>query len=199
MQLMLTPTSPYARIVRVALMLKGLDDECAMHWVDPPSDTPELIQANPMSRVPVLLLDDGTSLTETQLIIHYLERRKPDPSLLPANRLYQELALAGKAMGLIDAAFWLAFNKRFGGASANEGNELAIRRSSAIERTLNELKLNPPHALIGQVGLGQLCLEVALEYIEFRLPEFEPFSSGDLARWSKSMRALEPFHLTEFY
>ena len=32
MQLMLTPTSPYARSVRIALMIKGLDAECAMHW-----------------------------------------------------------------------------------------------------------------------------------------------------------------------
>src|SRR6056300_782548 len=102
-------------------------------------------------------------------------------------------------MGLIDAAFWLAFNRRFGGRSADEGNELAMRRVNAIRRTLNELTQQPPHALNGQVGLGQLCLEVALEYIEFRLPEFEPFSSSELERWSQSMRALEPFHLTEFY
>ena len=199
MQLMLTPTSPYARVVRVALMLKGLDDECSMHWVDPPSDTPELIHANPTSRVPVLMLDDGTPLTETMLIIHYLERRKPTPTLLPASQLYQELSLAGKAMGLIDAAFWLAFNQRFGGKGADEGNELAIRREQAIKRTLEELKVNPPHPVKGMPGLGQITLQVALEYIEFRMPKFGPFADPAMQAWSKELRTLDAFHLTEFH
>ena len=199
MQLMLTPTSPYARIVRVALMLKGLDSECAMHWVDPPSDTPELVNANPISRVPVLVLDDGTAISETLLIIHYLERRKPDPSLLPSARLYKELSLAGKAMGLVDAAFWIVFNRRFGGKTADEGNTLEARRINAIKRTLEELKQNPPHAVKGLPGLGQLALEVALEYIEFRLPEFNAFKSGHLTQWSKPLRQMEAFHLTEFH
>lgn len=79
MQLLLSPTSPYARAIRIALMLKGLDDECTVGWVDPASDTPELVQANPMSRVPTLLLDDGTALTETALILQYLDRRVPHP------------------------------------------------------------------------------------------------------------------------
>lgn len=199
MQLMLTPTSPYARIVRVALMLKGLDNECSMHWVDPPSDTPELINANPTSRVPVLMLDDGTPLTETMLIIHYLERRKPTPTLLPANTIYQELSLAGKAMGLIDAAFWLAFNQRFGGQSAKEGNELAARREQAIKRTLKDLQTNPPHTTNSTPGLGQLTLQVALEYIEFRLPQFGPFSDPAIQAWSKKIRNIEAFQLTEFH
>jgi glutathione S-transferase len=145
------------------------------------------------------VLDDGTAISETLLIIHYLERRKPDPSLLPSARLYKELSLAGKAMGLVDAAFWIVFNRRFGGKNADEGNTLEERRINAIKRTLEELKKNPPHAVKGLPGLGQLALEVALEYIEFRLPEFNAFESGHLTQWSKPLRQMEAFHLTEFH
>ena len=199
MQLMLTPTSPYARSVRIALMIKGLDAECAMHWVDPPSDTPELVQANPICRVPVLVLDNGTTLSETLLIMQYLERRTPDPTLLPNSLYLEELALAGKGMGLIDAAFWTVFNRRFGGKTAEEGNELAKRRMNAIERTLDQLKAEPPHPVKHVPGLGQILVQVALDYMEFRLPEIKATERSGLAGWGKPLHKLEAFALTEFY
>lgn len=196
MQLLLSPTSPYARAVRIALMLKGLDDECTVGWVDPASDTPELVQANPMSRVPTLLLDDGTALTETALILQYLDRRVPHPPLIPSASANSELALAGRALAMMDAALWIMNNCKYLGADAND-NALGERRLGTLRRSLEDFKTNPPRPVGQVVGMGQILLQVAIEYLEFRFPELEATETSGLADWGKPLRKLEPFHLTE--
>lgn len=196
MQLLLSPTSPYSRAVRIALMLKGLDDQCTVGWVDPSSDTPELVKANPMSRIPTLLLDDGTALTETALILQYLDRRVPHPPLIPSASANNELALAGRALAMLDAALWIMNNRKYLGADANE-NVLGERRMSKLRSSLEDFKTNPPRPVGKVIGMGQILLQVALEYLEFRLPELEATKTSGLGDWGKPLRKLEPFQLTE--
>lgn len=43
--------------------------------------TPEFTRINPLQRLPVLVLDDGTALAETMAICRYIEGLHPEPSL----------------------------------------------------------------------------------------------------------------------
>ena len=81
MRLFFSTTSPYARIARVALAEKGLTD-VAPALTDPWHDEPGLLAANPSARVPACVLDSGVALTESLLIVLWLEARHPQPSLL---------------------------------------------------------------------------------------------------------------------
>jgi len=73
--------SPFAARVRVSLLAKGLD----VRVIDGPDVTSEAFgKLNPYRRVPVLVLDDGTPLPESEVIVQYLEERYPQNSLLPA-------------------------------------------------------------------------------------------------------------------
>jgi glutathione S-transferase len=81
-QLYSLPLSPYAARVRGAIYAKGLPIEI----VPPPADwrsSPEYRSINPAVRIPVLLLDDGTVLPESGVIVEYLEDAYPTPSLRP--------------------------------------------------------------------------------------------------------------------
>lgn len=74
--------SPYAARARLAVYRKGLDVEIA----EPPEGGPagEAYRAiNPLGKVPALVLDDGTVIPESAVIVEYLEDRFPTPSLLP--------------------------------------------------------------------------------------------------------------------
>jgi glutathione S-transferase len=76
------PLSPYAARVRGAIYAKGL----AVDIVAPPDDwrtSPEYREINPLVRIPVLLLDDGTVIAESAVIVEYLEDAHPKPSLRP--------------------------------------------------------------------------------------------------------------------
>ncbi len=75
--------SPYAARVRGAIHAKGLPIEIA----DPPADwrsSAAFRALNPMVRVPVLVLDDGSGLPESGVIVEYLEDRFPEKPLRAA-------------------------------------------------------------------------------------------------------------------
>jgi glutathione S-transferase len=81
MQLYSLPLSPYAARVRGAIYAKKL----AVEIVAPPADraSPEFRALNPAGRIPVLILDDGTALPESAVIVEYLEDAFPTPALRP--------------------------------------------------------------------------------------------------------------------
>jgi glutathione S-transferase len=82
MKLYSLPLSPYAARVRAAIYAKDLPVEI----VAPPEDwrtSASYRQLNPLGRIPVLVLDDGTTLPESGVIVEYLEDAYPEPSLRP--------------------------------------------------------------------------------------------------------------------
>jgi len=54
---------------------------------------PEFLAKNPGATVPVLELDDGTCLTESLAICHYLEQVHPEPNLFGSDAREQALVL----------------------------------------------------------------------------------------------------------
>jgi glutathione S-transferase len=74
--------SPYAARVRGSIYAKNLPVEI----VTPPEDwrnSREFRAINPIGKIPVLVLDDGTALPESGVIVEYLEDKYPEPSLRP--------------------------------------------------------------------------------------------------------------------
>jgi glutathione S-transferase len=78
--------APNPRRVRIFLAEKGI--QVPYQQVDLPKRenlTPEFLKINPIGRVPVLELDDGTHLAETVAICRYFEELKPEPPLMGVN------------------------------------------------------------------------------------------------------------------
>ncbi len=75
--------APNPRRVRIFLAEKGI--QVPFEQVDigkGENRTPEFLAKNPMGRVPVLELDDGTYLAESVAICRYFEEQHPEPPLL---------------------------------------------------------------------------------------------------------------------
>jgi glutathione S-transferase len=105
MKLYANPTSPFVRVVRMALHEKELADEVELALVDAWADAPDFLDANPAGRVPALVTDEGVRLTEAMLILQYLEAVRPEPAVLPRGAGAAEaLGRAGVAVGVFDAA-----------------------------------------------------------------------------------------------
>lgn len=82
MQLIQVPYSHNCVKVRRALELKGLD----YRTLDvPPTDRTAVRNASGQGQVPVLL-DEGETIVDSTRILEHLERRSPQPSLLPEDR-----------------------------------------------------------------------------------------------------------------
>ena len=88
MKLYVFPIAPNPTRVRLYLAEKraaGAELELAEVTVDLRSGEqrkPEHLARNPLGRLPVLELDDGSFLTESLAIVEYLEERWPEPPLI---------------------------------------------------------------------------------------------------------------------
>jgi glutathione S-transferase len=75
--------APNPRRVRIFLAEKGIqvpDDQVDLAKAQ--NRSPEFLKINPMGGVPVLQMDDGTSLAESVAICRYFEETHPEPRLM---------------------------------------------------------------------------------------------------------------------
>ena len=81
MKLLASLASPYTRKVRVMLAEKKI--ECELNLVDvSPVENPAN-EHNPLGKVPTLVLDDGTPLYDSRVIVEFLDARSPINRLIP--------------------------------------------------------------------------------------------------------------------
>lgn len=105
--------SPFVRRVGIALTLYGLPFEHRPWSVF--GDAEKIRPYNPLTRVPTLVLDDGVALTDSHIILDYLDSRVPPdramfPSAEPAR--HTALRIATLAAGLAEKAVSLFYEKR---------------------------------------------------------------------------------------
>ena len=73
MKLLGTKTSPYARLTRIVLLEKGLENQVELIWTKTRNPDDPILAVHPSGRVPVLILDDGTTLEDTPVIVDYFD------------------------------------------------------------------------------------------------------------------------------
>lgn len=84
--------APNPRRVRIFLAEKGISVPLVAVDIGRfEHKTPEFSRLNPRQRVPVLVLDDGTAISETMAICRYFEALQPEPNLFGRNALEQGL------------------------------------------------------------------------------------------------------------
>ncbi|MGO2392135.1 MAG: glutathione S-transferase N-terminal domain-containing protein [Halomonas sp.] len=199
MELYLNATSPYARLVRIVLMEKGLADAVTLKWCDPWADDADLLKANSAGRIPALVTEEGTTLSESMLIAVYLDGVSPNKPMIPQASLGEVLHLAGLGQNLMDAAFTTVIARKHYGNEIDE-SELGQRRSRAIQRLLNQL-----NGELGEkqqastINLGEIAIAVALDYLAFRLPGVNWQEEYlQLQVWHAGMLATKSFQRTAF-
>jgi glutathione S-transferase len=182
MKIISNTTSPYARIARIALAEKGFDLS-GTKFVNPWADESELIGLNPASRVPTLETDSGLPLTESLLILLWLEKKIPEPSLLdgPLDLIVSQ---AGRAMGVIDAMVHIIIGVMQMDPNWGE-TRVGLRRRRTIVTGLAALEKAPPTYSGDVPHIGVLTAIVALDYLRLRFadaPWLEPLPKLDALR-----------------
>lgn len=174
MQLLANTTSPFVRIARVALFEKGLDIEPTI--VDPWADDARLREANAATRVPTLVTDDGTPLTESLLIVLWLERERPPPAhpSLLGESAPGTLSRAGIALGVIEAAVHTIITRKSTAPVLFDETPVGLRRRRTMAEGMARLeavadRLTP--AAGGTPTLDAITAVVALDYLRFRFPD----------------------------
>lgn len=102
--------SPYVRRVAISLDLYGVDFEHEALSVFRTFD--EFTQINPVVKAPTLVLDDGTVLMDSSLILAYLETLAPaDKKLLPQQpaALAQDMQVLGLALAACEKSVQIVY------------------------------------------------------------------------------------------
>lgn len=158
MRLLCNTTSPFVRIARMALAEKGIQPELVM--VDPWDESDaRLRQHNLASRVPSLVLDDGTSLSESLIIVQWVEAKHPAPqwpSLLGgAEQIDGVMARAAVAFGAIDASVITLITRKVSQPTPFDDTTIGGRRRRTMVEALQQLD-----AYFAQVHLDDLVQQV---------------------------------------
>ena len=151
MQLLANTTSPFVRIARVVMIEKGLDIEPTI--VDPWADDARLRSANSAARVPTLVLDDGTPLSECLLIVQWLEATRPAPawpSVLGTDpaRAAGVLSRTGVAIGAIEASTITIITRKVTAPVLFDETPVGLRRRRSMIEGMQRLE-----ALAGDLTL----------------------------------------------
>ncbi|MEO3471144.1 glutathione S-transferase family protein [Roseomonas sp. CAU 1739] len=172
MRLFHAPGSPYARIARMAVIELGLEDRVAVTEATLRDPASILLPFNPVGRVPALVLDDGTAITETTPVLMMLDSLvEPARHLLPGPKTPHALAAYGRVLGMLDGiAVWnrelrRPEHERSPGVIALEARR-AIRVADELERAVAAGGFAPRDA-------GFLALVSVFGYCERRHTTFD--------------------------
>ena len=104
MKLHASLTSPFARKVRIVLAEKKIEYELVLD--NPWNDDTKVPQFNPLGKVPVLELDDGSTLYDSSVIVDYLDTVTPVGRLIPVTTRQRVVVKRWEALGdgICDAA-----------------------------------------------------------------------------------------------
>ena len=165
MKLFYSAGSPYARAVRIALRETGLlarVSEVETTLRDPQA---AVLPFSPVGRVPALVLADGTVLTETALLLPFLDTLGGAYPLLPPGAL----AGFGRALGLLEGmAVWNRELRRPAGERSPAVIALETTRVNRVADALEAEAAAGAWTLSGPPDAAQITLGCALGYAERR-------------------------------
>lgn len=188
MKLFYSPTSPYVRKVLACAILRGLDGRIETVPTNPHQSPPGLIGANPLSKVPCLVTDDGVALFDSPVICEYLDSLGDAAPLFPPAGAARWRALILQAMGdgILDAA--VARRMEQGRPQEAARDAAMARMRAAAERSMDMLEATLP----GEAAdIGTVAVACALGYLDLRFAG-EPWREGRprLAAWFARMEAM---------
>ncbi len=194
MKLFYSPTSPFARKARIATALLGLDSQIELVAIDTGNPGDSLLEKNPLGKIPVLELDDGTCIYDSPVILAFLDDKAGGGRLIPreASARFAALTLEALADGMADASVLLIYEVRLRAENERSPSWVA-RQNGKVSRALARLEAAPPApAQAGSAHVGQIALACALSYLDLRFEGAWRADHPKLVAWLDAFAAVVP-------
>jgi glutathione S-transferase len=155
------------------------------------------MEENPLSKIPTLVLDDGTVLYDSRVICEYLDSLHTGPKLLPVDGEERMIALRRQALGdgFLDFLLLLRNERERAEPSQVHLSTFTTKRAAV----LRALEVEAGALESSRFGIGHIAIGCALSYLDFRFGE-EDWRRGHarISQWHQkfsarpSVRATEP-------
>lgn len=200
MQLRYSPTSPFVRKVRITAIEAGLQDKIEHISTDPWSPETDLRKTNPLSKVPCLITDDGTSLYDSPVICEYLDSLNTGPKMFPEDPAvrFKVLALTAAADGMTDAGILHLVE------SVRRPKELKWdwwdeRQQETMRSAMSVLNEAAPSMATtdGPITIAEVTAGSGLGWIDLRFPDLDwRAENAALATWFEKISERPSFKET---
>ncbi len=199
MKLHWSPRSPFVRKVMVVAHERGLVDRFTRVRTVAATSKPhaELMKDNPLSKIPTLVLDDGTVIYDSPVVCEYLDALDGAPKLFPSEPKARLEALRRQALGdgFLDLLVLLRDERMRTHPSEAHMASAAVRKTAILK----SLEADAPALASAPFGIGHIAIGCALSYLDFRYadedwrknhPRIGDWHAAFTAR--PSVRATEP-------
>ena len=174
MKLIAASASPYSRKVRIVLAEKKIEYAFV---IDSPSDPATRVpEYNPLGKIPVLVLEDDTTLFDSRVIVEYLDNASPVGRLIPDDTRARIQVRRWEALadGCTDAVNAVVVEKRR--AADRQSPEWIARQCGKIERAVKMMSDdlgNRAWCSGDHYNLSDIAVGCALGYLDFRMPDVQ--------------------------
>ena len=199
MKLLGSPSSPYARKARIAMIEKNvLCEFVADRPSSPDSNVPKY---NPLGKVPVLALGDGKGMYDSSVIIEYFDGIGSGAKFIPAEFNARIAVKQWEALGdgITDAIVALTHDPRYS-ASCDANADWYQKQLKKIERGLATLEKDLGDSEFchgGAFGLADICAGMALGYMDRAYSQYNWRSKfPGLKRYADTLFARPSFRAT---
>lgn len=172
MKLLASPPSPFSRKVRIVLAEKKI--ECELETVDVlPTENPAVAH-NPLGKIPTLILDDGTSLFDSRVIVEFLDSASPIARLIPEDKRERVAVRRWEALadGVLDAAILVRYE---GLRPQKEQSQAWVAKQNArVLRGIEMMSVDlaeKPWCQGERYTLADIAVGCALGWLAFRFPQ----------------------------
>jgi glutathione S-transferase len=197
MKLHWSPKSPYVRKVMICAHELGLVERLELIRSVAAMLKPNmrLMQDNPLSKIPTLVLDNGFTLFDSVVICEYLDDLGQG-ALFPRQSVEKWQALRWHALGdgLLDGLILWRNEREREVPLQDLINAFELKTTACVKQLEDEAQaLTEVPFSIGHVAIG--C---ALGYLDYRFGDFNWRGSAPrLAEWNEEARARASFRATE--
>lgn len=177
--------SPFVERILIAMDMKGVADAVPLADVPGGFKSTEHMAVHPLGKIPVLLLADGQSLTESQAIADYLDATVGGETLAPTDPF--EAAKITRIIRVMDIYYSNAIGPMgrmaFGGTATEE--ELKDAKERALPEAIRYLAHcleGSDYAIGGGWSMADACIMSHLYWFEKLMPQF---GAADLSAFPK--------------
>jgi glutathione S-transferase len=169
-------TSPYVRKVRIVMAEKKLDFQLVLTDV---WNSHEILQSNPLGKVPCLVTESGESIFDSRVIVEYLDALSPVGRLIPPSGRERAEVRTWEALadGILDASIAARMEAIWAGRTAEQRSQAWIdRQMSRVDGALVALSTHladKPWCAGNAFGLADIATGCALGYLDFRFPQID--------------------------
>jgi len=183
--------SPFVRKVRIAAAICSLDDRINIEIADTTNPADSLRQQNPLGKIPSLILEDGTVLYDSAVIVDFLNSEAGGDVIIPKGKeRFRVLTMQALADGMKEAAVLKVYEVRFRAPEMHNARWLETQ-TGKIDRGLATFEAAPP-SLSDKPDVGRIALACALGYLDLRFEGKWRETHPRLVAWLNDFAARVP-------